>query len=130
MTVYLSRAQLLRLHALLVERFGGAAGLRDRGALEAALARPMATFDGEDLLPSLEEKAAALLHSLVVGHPFVDGNKRIGAMAAELFLLVNGSRLVASDAELETLVLAIARGGAEAEAVSIWIRQRLRPLDR
>lgn len=90
MTFYLSPGQLLALHAAQARRFGGARALRDRGALEAAAARPAATFDGEDLYPDDAAKAAALLHSLVTGHPFVDGNKRVGALAAELFLAVNG----------------------------------------
>lgn len=128
MTEYLSVRQVLRIHARQIEAFGGAAGVRDRGALEAALARPHATFDGEDLCRDLADKAAALLHSLVQNHPFIDGNNRVGAMAMELFVLANDHELRASDDELETLVLAVARGDLAAEALAIWIRQRLRAL--
>jgi death-on-curing protein len=84
------------------------------------------TFGGEDLYPDLPEKAAALMHSLVANHPFVDGNKRVGAMAAELFLAVNRVQLVASDQELVEITLAVARGEISAEALAIWIRQRTR----
>jgi len=99
-TVYLSLEQVLELHRLQVRSFGGSGGLRDRGALEAALGRPQATFGGEDLYLDAEAKAAALLHSLVMNHPFVDGNKRIGASVAELLLNVNGALLQSEDEEL------------------------------
>ena len=126
MTFYLSVAQALSLHRLQIQRFGGAAGLRDRGALEAAVARPQATFGGEDLYPDIEAKAAALLHSLVMNHPFVDGNKRTGAAAAELFMSLNGLDLTADDEELVDITLAVARGEVSAEALAIWLRQRSR----
>ena len=130
MTLYLSLEQLLWLHERQVRLFGGSRGLRGLGALEAALARPQATFGGEDLYPDAEGKAAALMHSLVVNHPFVDGNKRAGALAAELFLGVNGVALVASDEELLELTLALARGEVSAEALAIWLRQRSRRVER
>jgi death on curing protein len=88
------------------------------------------TFGGEDLYPDLADKAAALLHSLVLNHPFLDGNKRVGAMAAELFLDVSGTELTASDADLIELSLATARGQVNAEAIAIWFRQRTRYRDR
>ncbi|HLF57082.1 MAG TPA: type II toxin-antitoxin system death-on-curing family toxin [Thermoanaerobaculia bacterium] len=125
MTLYLSRSQVLRLHELAIEAFGGTLGLRDMGALDAAVSRPQMTFGGEDLYPDLAAKAGALLHSLVANHPFLDGNKRTGAAASELFLAANGLDLAASDEELEELVLAVARGELAAEALAIWIRQRL-----
>lgn len=128
MTVYLSVEQVLALHRALVRRFGGAVELRDHGALDAALARPAMTYGGDDLYVDAPAKAAALMHSLVLNHPFVDGNKRAGAAAAELFLSVNGWALVASDLEMEQLTLDIAKGDVEVEALAIWLRQRLRPL--
>ena len=90
MIFYLPLEQVLELHRLEVRHFGGSAGLRDRGSLEAALGRPQMTFAGEDLYPDVESKAAALMHSIVMNHPFVDGNKRTGAAAAEFFLNLNG----------------------------------------
>ena len=126
MTVYLSIEQVLAFHESLVARFGGASGLRDRGGLEAAVARPAMTFGGEDLYDDLAAKAAALMHSLVLNHPFVDGNKRVGVASAELFLELNGSALEASDEALERLTLAVAEGTVAAEALAIWFRQRLR----
>ncbi len=126
MIVYLSVEQLLDLYRVLVRTFGGRSGLRDRGGLEAAAARPAMTFAGEDLYPDLASKAAALMHSVVLNHPFVDGNKRGGVAAAELFPRINGAELEAGDDELEALTLAVAVGGVEVEALSIWLRQRLR----
>jgi len=125
-TVYLSVAQVLRIHQELMATFGGAKGLRDAGALEAATARPQMTFGGEDLYPDAAAKAAALMHSLVMNHPFVDGNKRVGAVAMELFLLLNSLALDAVDEEIVAVTLAVARGEVEAEALAIWLRQRTR----
>lgn len=128
MTVYLSAAQVLALHRELGRRFGGAVELRDRGALQEAVARPAMTFGGDDLYVDTPAKAAALVHSLVLNHPFVDGNKRAGAASAELFVMVNGWALVASDLDMEALILDVAKGEVEVEALAIWFRQRLRSL--
>ena len=125
MTLYLSIDQVLLLHQAGIEMFGGSGGLRDRGALESAVARPTMTFGGEDLYPDEASKAAALLHSLVMNHAFVDGNKRIGIAGAELFLRLNGYRLTGDDSELEDLTMSVARGEIDAEALAIWFRQRI-----
>jgi death-on-curing protein len=129
-TVYLGLEQVLELHRLQIRRFGGSAGLRDRGGLESALARPQMTFGGEDLYPDVESKAAALLHLLVMNHPLVDGNKRTGAAVAELFMSLNGLELGATDDELVEVTLAAARGGLSAEALGIWLRQRSQTRER
>ncbi|MDL2719028.1 MAG: type II toxin-antitoxin system death-on-curing family toxin [Acidobacteriota bacterium] len=129
MIVTLSVPQLVALHGELLKAFGGRRGLRDRAALESAAARPGMTFDGEDLYPDLAAKVAALMHSLVVNHAFVDGNKRVGAAAAELVVEVNGCRLLSSDSDLENVTLAVARGELSAEALAIWFRQRLAPVE-
>ena len=130
MTVYLSPEQVLELHRLQTARFGGSTRMRDRGALEAALGRPQATFGGEDLYPDVASKAGALMHSLVMNHPFVDGNKRVGAHAGIAFLLANDLEPVFSPAELAGITLAVARGEVSAEALAIWLRQRTRPRER
>ena len=124
MILYLSVEQVLQIHEAQIERFGGPAGLRDPDALESAVARPAMTFGGEDLYPDLLSKTGALMHSLVMNHAFVDGNKRIGVTAAELFLRLNGYRLEAENAELEELTMTVARGDLDAEALAIWFRQR------
>jgi death-on-curing protein len=125
-TAYLSLDQVLELHRVQIRRFGGASGLRDRSALEAALGRPQVTFGGEDLYPDVAAKAAALMHSLVMNHPFVDGNKRVGAHAGILFLLVNDEEPTFPAADLVDATLAVARGEVSAEALAIWLRQRSR----
>jgi death-on-curing protein len=123
-TVYLSVEQVEELHQLQLARYGGPAGLRDRGRLEAAVARPAMTFGGEDLYPDAAAKAAALMHSLVMNHPHVDGNKRVGAHSAMVFFLINEYRTNISPKELEEITLAVARGEMDAEPLAIWFRQR------
>lgn len=127
MTACLSVEQVLALHAIQIRRFGGSRGLRDRAALEAAVGRPQTTFGGEDLYADVAAKAAALLHSLVQNHPFVDGNKRVGAHAMLLFLEANDHGPEFTASELTAVTLAVARGELAAEALAIWIRQRSRP---
>ena len=86
-------------------------GLRDRGAIESAVAQPEMTFGGDDLYPTIAEKAAALGHSLIQNHPFIDGNKRVGHAAIEVFLVLNGYEISASVDEQEQTVLTVANGG-------------------
>jgi death-on-curing protein len=126
---YLSVEQVLELHRVLIDRFGGSDGVRDRGAIESAVARPAMTFDGEDLYPDLPTKAAALMHSLVANHPFVDGNKRAGIAAAELMVVLNGYALAATNSELEDLTLKTARGEMDVGRIGIWFGQRTTPRD-
>lgn len=130
MTAYFSIDQILFIHRSQIKRFGGPKGLRDRGALESAIARPQMTFGGEDLYPEVSDKAAALMHSLVMNHPFVDGNKRVGAHAAIAFLVANGFKPGFTPRELVETTLATARGEISAEALAIWIRQRSHESDR
>jgi len=123
----LSVPQIAALHGRQLLRFGGAPGIRDRGALEAAAARPASTFGGEDLYPDLPSKAAALMHSLVLNHPFVDGNKRVGAHAALVVLLINGWEFSATSREVAGITRRTAASELDAEALAIWFRQRSRP---
>jgi len=123
---YLAVSQVLALHEQQVQRYGGPTGVRDRGALESALARPAATFDGEDLYQDIADKAAALMHSLALNHPFVDGNKRIAAFAAIVFVESNDHEFLATSDELVETTIAVAEGKMAVEALAIWFRQRLR----
>ena len=126
MVRYLSLKQVGELHRIQLECYGGGSGLRDPNGLEAAVARPAMTFAGEDLYREIPEKAAALMHSLVSNHPFVDGNKRVGAHAALVFLVVNEWELAASPKELEDITMALAQG-LDVESLTVWFRQRVRP---
>ncbi len=125
MILYLSVPQVLDLHTSLATAFGGPARVRDKSGRESAVARPAQTFDGEELYPDVATKAAALMHSLVLNHPFVDGNKRVGAAAAELFVEINGGVVHATDDDFERITLETAEGRVSAEALAIWFRQRL-----
>ena len=118
---YLSLEEILSLYALLISQSGGSSGLRDRGASESAVAQPEASFGGEDLYPNLESKAAALGHSLIQNHPFIDGNKRIGHAAMEVFLVLNGFEIDASVNEQEELILGVASGRISRNELSEWL---------
>ena len=108
--VFLSVDVVLKIHRRVIEEFGGAVDLRDRGLLESAVAMPQSTFGGVDLHVGMPEKAAAYHFHLCANHPFMDGNKRVAVAAAEVFLLINGYELSASDNDIEELTLGVAAG--------------------
>ncbi len=126
---YLSLGEVVRLHQMVIEQSGGAAGIRDLGLLDSALAHPRATFDGSDLHATLLDKAAALCASLVQNHPFVDGNKRVGHAAMATFLMLNGVDITASTDEQELLILALASGQSRREDLAAWLREHTKNLD-
>ena len=120
---YLTLIEVLELHCRIIEQSGGALGIRDLGLLESALAQPRMMFGGEELYPSLLEKSAALGFSIIMNHPFVDGNKRTGHAAAETFLILNRMEISASVDEQESIVLAIASSELGREAFVSWLQQ-------
>ena len=122
---YLTLSEVLELHRLALEQFGGADGLRDRGGLESALAQPAMTFDGQELYSTLVEKATTLCFSLVMNHPFVDGNKRVGHFAMETFLVLNGKEIAASVEEQEQVILRLAGGEMGREEFTEWLGTHL-----
>ncbi len=122
MTTYLSPQQVLFIHARLLAETGGEPGLFNLGLLESAVARPRATFDGVDLYSTLEDKAAALMESLTLNHPFMDGNKRVAIVAAALFLRRNSRELAVENVELERFTMAVARGSVAASEIQAWFR--------
>src|SRR5881398_2105192 len=105
--IFLTVDHVLELHDKLLARSGGAPGLRDRNALESAIGQPQMTFAGQELYPTLADKAAALGFSLIMNHPFVDGNKRTGHAAMETFLVLNGHEVQAPVDEQEQVVLQV-----------------------
>ena len=123
MTHYLTPQQVLFIHARLISTTGGSYGIRDIGLLASAVARPTATFDGQELYPTLFDKAAALMQSLVLNHPFVDGNKRTGITAAGLFLRQNGKQLQTSNEEMAAFTLRVAEGGLALNEIAGWLRE-------
>jgi death on curing protein len=114
--------QVLRLHARLIDRFGGAPGIRDPGALDAALARPFAAFGGYEAFPSLPEKAAALLHGLVTAHAFVDRNERVGLAATLVWLSVNGYGIMLDAEQRYQVSMRIADGSLGTSALTDLLR--------
>lgn len=124
---YLSLEEVVALHELVIEQSGGMPGLRDVNLLESALAQPQMTFDGKDLFPELVDKAAALGYSLICNHAFADGNKRVGHLAMEMLLLLNGYEIAASVDDQEATILSVAAGGMTRESFSEWLRIRVQP---
>lgn len=122
MTSYLSAEQVLFIHARIIDETGGEHGVRDLGMLQAAVVRPQATFDGEDLYPDIYSKAAALMESLVNNHPFLDGNKRTGIAAVALFLLRNGGVLKVNNTQVVDFTLQVAQSQLDATAIADWLR--------
>jgi death-on-curing protein len=110
-----------KVHTILIEQFGGAKGIRDPRGLEAALARPMSTFDGNDLYVSPIDKASALFESLIISHPFMDGNKRISYVLMRLFLLENGLDIIASQDEKYDLVISASTGKWRFDEINSWL---------
>lgn len=121
--MFLSVDAVIRIHMRTIEEFGGDPGLRDRGLLESAVAMPQATFAGDDLHVSTAAKAAAYHFHLCSNHPFVDGNKRVAVAASEVFLLINGFELSASDDELEELTIGVAMGSLSKNQVVEFFEQ-------
>lgn len=122
---YLTLNEALELHRRVIGQSGGALGVLNLDVLESALAQPRMTFGGKDLYPSLADKAAALGYSLIQNHPFLDGNKRTGHAAMEVFLFLNGFEIQASVDEQERIVLQVASGEKDRKAFVIWLRDHV-----
>lgn len=120
--------EALAIHEEVVAATGGSHGLRDRGGLEAALARPFASFGGEDLYPDTVTKAAAMLESIIKNHPFVDGNKRAGYTLGRLMLMTYDVDLRAADDEEYDMVILVATGQLDVDGIVAWMRTRVVPL--
>lgn len=122
--VWVSEEDCLSFHDKLLARFGGASGVRDRGLLASAL-RPQQLFAYEK--PTMCDMAAAYAHGIVKNHPFVDGNKRSGLLAATLFLEANGIRFSATEEDAVVQTLALAAGAITAEDFAAWLKRVSRP---
>jgi death-on-curing protein len=118
---YLTLNEVLVLYRRIIEETGGTSGIRDFNLLESALAQPRQTFDGTELYPTLVEKATALGFSLIMNHPFVDGNKRVGHAAMEVFLVLNGCEIEAPVEEQEQVILDVAAGKMSRESFTEWL---------
>ena len=115
--------EALAIHQLLIEEFGGATGIRDEGLLKSALERPFSRFGSTEFYPEDEQKAAAILESIVTNHPFIDGNKRTGYVLMRLLLLEFGKDIKASQEEKYGFVTDVASGQLSFDQIVVWIRQ-------
>jgi len=114
---------ILAIHDTSIEVFGGSKGTRDLGMLESAIARPFQTFGGEDLYPSPHEKAAALCESIIINHPFVDGNKRTGFAAMVALLLEYGLQLTATEDKAYEAMIQVSTGEMGFVGLREWLGQ-------
>jgi death-on-curing protein len=119
---FLTLEEVVAIHRDQIERYGGSLGVRDWGLLKSAVAMPAASFGGQHLHTDVCEMAAAYLFHLVQNHPFIDGNKRAGAVAADVFLALNDVRLTASEDDYADLVLSVACGETSKSAAAEFIR--------
>ena len=122
MISYLSLDQVYRLHQQALQEKGGDPGVRYPEAIESAVAQPQMTFGGEDLYPTLAEKAATLGFSLIKNHAFVDGNKRVGHAAMETFLMMHGYEIATGVDEQERVILLLADNKMEREEFTEWVK--------
>lgn len=117
---------VLNIHNILIDKFGGSKGVRDQGSLESAINRPFLTFDYQDLYPTPSDKAAAILESILINHPFVDGNKRTAYVLMRLILLDNGLDIVADQEDKYKMVISASTGDIRFDDIKKWIQTRLK----
>lgn len=125
---FLTVAEVLETYQRVMAQSGGLVGILDFGALESAIAQPYMTFDGNELYPSLAEKAAALGFSLIQNHPFTDGNKRTGHAVMAMFLTMNGYQIKASVDQQVEIILSVASGNLHREGFTTWLASHIQPL--
>jgi death-on-curing protein len=117
--------EVLAIHQVLIREFGGSQGVRDEHGLKSALERPFSGFGETEFYPSPEEKAAAILESILNNHPFIDGNKRTGYVLLRLVLMNFGKDIRATQEEKYDFVIAVASGQFDFQQIVIWIKQRV-----
>lgn len=119
----MTKETVLRLHELSIIKYGGSQGIRDEGLMESAIARPFQTFGGEDLYSTVFEKAAAIAESIIINHPFVDGNKRTGFLAMLAILHEGKIEINASNDDVYAFVITISTGKVKFEQIVDWLKQ-------
>lgn len=122
-TVFLSLEQVIAIHDDQIERYGGSHGIGRLELLESTIMRPQTTFGGKDLYPGIFNKVAAIFHSLVLNHGFVDGNKRVATVSTLIFLKLNGHRLDVGQSELIQVVLKIASKEWGVKKIALWLKE-------
>lgn len=119
-----------RFHDRLIDDFGGSKGIRDLSGLEAALSRPYMTFDQQELYPTAVDKAAAIFQSLIINHPFVDGNKRIAYSLLRVTLIREGYDFIASQSEKYDFSINASMGNVDIDQIKEWLGSRLIQLEK
>lgn len=122
---YITLDEVLAIHDDMVESYGGSFGIRDLGLIQSAIARPQASFAGEDLYPTILDKAAALFHSLIFNHAFADGNKRTSLTTTARFLYVDRYKLLAEEKELIDFPLRVENKHLGLEEIARWMREHV-----
>ena len=122
----ISTTEVEQLHRILINKYGGTHGIRDKSALESALTRPFQTFDGKDLYPTPLEKAASLVESILSNHAFLDGNKRVGYLLLRLFLIENSLDITASTSNKYEFIINIASGTLKYPGILDWLKSNTR----
>jgi death-on-curing protein len=117
---------VLNIHNILIDKYGGSKGVRDHGSLESAINRPFATFEKHDLYPTPSAKAAAILESILINHPFLDGNKRTAYVLMRLILLNYGFDIFAEQDDKYKMVISASKGDLRFDEIKQWIEIRLR----
>lgn len=125
-TVILTLEQILQLHVLVIQQFGGSDGLRDLGRLESAVASQTQEIFGQELYGDIYEKAAALTRSIIGDHPFADGNKRTAMLAAITLLEINGTKFVAKKGEIEDFAVQVAVDHLDVPVIAAWLKANSR----
>lgn len=128
MIIYLTLEQIIITHEDQIVRYGGSSGLRDISLLESAVFRPQSSFGGEDLYPTIFDKASALMHSLILNHPFIDGNKRAGTTSMLVFLELNGYRLQVTQKALVNTALGVESKKLNTEKLAAWLKKYTRKI--
>jgi len=119
--VYITLDTVLAIHDDMIEKYGGSHGIRDLGLIQSAIARPQSSFGGDDLYPNVFNKAAALFHSLMFNHAFIDGNKRTTIASTARFLSLNGFELDVSQEDFVAFPLLVENKHFSVEKISKWI---------
>ena len=119
--IRLTKDEILILHKQLIDRYGGTHGLRDENLLDSALQAPFQGYGEYEFYPSVVQKAVRLCYGLVMNHPFIDGNKRIGAHAMLTLLALNGIEVVCTQKELTDVILALASGEIGYDELLSWV---------
>jgi len=117
------------IHDILIDRYGGSKGIRDLGGLEAALSRPYATFDQQDLYPNAIDKASAIFESIIINHPFIDGNKRIAYVLMRLILLEYGFDIEASQMQKYEMTISASKGDFRFDDIKQWLSEHTKNIN-